>query len=669
MGIFTQRGWFLARWLGTGLIGSRFGGRRHGAGGRGAGSARGRCRHVVGLESLEGRAVMTAVIPTYTVTQNWGSGFQGQVQLANKDVVAVPNWTVQFDLAANLTSVWDGAVVSHVGTRYTITNAGWNATLPVGGTVGIGFVATPGSTGPSTPTNWLLNGQPLTAIPTGTGSTGTTTGTGTTGTGTTGTTTGTTGTSAGTTPTTGTIGTLAFAVTTDWGSGFNGEVKITNTSAGTLTNWRATFDFAGQIGSIWNGSIESHVGNRYVVKPSAWNDNLAAGTAATIGFGGTPGGASAKITLVSLTGTVTTAPTGTGGTTSGGSTSGGGGTGTTTGTTTTGGTTTATLPAPLTPAAATVWGSHASAPYVDMTLYPMVDLAGLVSAASTRHYTLAFITADPSGKPAWGGYAEYGVNSGGDYETKLRGAIVGVRQAGGDVSVSFGGAAGIELAQKLTDVTALKNAYRSVVDAYGLRRIDFDIEGAAVAEPASVERRWQAVAAMQKDLAVVGRAVDVWVTLPVLPQGLTVDGVAVLKSAVKNGVSLAGVNVMAMDYGSWAAPNPSGKMGDYAIQAAASTFAQMQGVYGATKTDTQLWSMIGITPMIGVNDVTTEVFDQTEAREVVAFAQQRKIGMLGFWSINRDVAGTRFTGQAAATDSGIVQTAFDFAKIFAAFDA
>jgi Cellulose binding domain len=653
MGISTRREGFLSRFIGTGLIGSRFAGKRRVAKGRGAR----RGRQVVGLETLEGRAMMTAVIPTYTVTQNWGTGFQGQVQLANKDVVAVPNWTVQFDLAANLTSVWDGAVVSHVGTRYTITNAGWNATLPVGGTVGIGFVATPGSTGPSTPTNWLLNGQPLTATATGTG---TTTG-------------GTTGGTTGTTTTTGSVGTLAFAVTTDWGSGFNGEVKISNTSAGTLTNWRATFDFAGQIGSIWNGSIESHVGNRYVVKPAAWNDSIPTGTQATIGFGGTPGGAAAKVTLVSLTGTVTTATSGTGGTTSGGSTSAGGGTGTTTGGTTTGGTTTggttATPPAPLTPAAATVWGNHASAPYVDMTLYPMVDLAGLVSAASTRHYTLAFITADPAGKPAWGGYAEYGVNSGGDYETKLRSAIVGVRQAGGDVSVSFGGAAGIELAQKLTDVTALKNAYRSVVDAYGLRRIDFDIEGAAVADPASVNRRWLAVAAMQKDLAAVGRAVDVWVTLPVLPQGLTGDGVAVLKSAVTNGVALAGVNVMAMDYGSWAAPSPQGKMGDYAIQAAASTFAQMQGVYGATKTDTQLWSMIGITPMIGVNDVTTEVFDQTEAREVVAFAQQRKIGMLGFWSINRDVTGTRLTGQAAATNSGIVQSAFEFAKIFAAFDA
>ena len=651
MCFIDRRDWFSTRIIG--LFTNDRVGRMAVTGGR---RSRERARQVAGIEVLEGRAVMTAVVPTYSVTQDWGSGFQGQLQLANKDTVAVPNWTVSFDLAANLTSVWDGAVVSHVGTRYTVTNAGWNANLPVGGSVGFGFVATPGSTGPATPTNWLVNGQPLTTNATGgsgSGSSGTTAGSG--GGTTSGGTTSPTGTSTGGTATTtsGTVGTLAFAVTTDWGSGFNGDLIVKNTSAGALSNWRATFDFAGQIGSIWNGSIESHVGTRYVIKPAAWNDSIPAGGAVTVGFGGTPGGASAKVTLQGLTGTVTTTtPT----------------TGTGTGGTTTG-TTTGTPPAPLTAAAATAWSDHASAPYVDMTLYPMIDLAGLVKSASTRHYTLAFITADPNGKPAWGGYESYGVNSGGDFETKLRAAIVGVRQAGGDVSVSFGGAAGLELAQKITDVTVLKSAYRAVVDAYGLRRIDFDIEGAAVADPASVDRRWQAVAALQKDLAAAGRSLDVWVTLPVLPQGLTVDGVAVLRSAVKYGVTLAGVNVMAMDYGSWAAPNPSGKMGDYAIQAANSTFSQMQGVYGTTKTDAQLWGMVGITPMIGVNDDTTEVFDQTEAREVVAFAQQRKIGMLGFWSINRDVASTRFTGQAAATNSGIVQGQLEFAKIFSAYDA
>ncbi len=49
-----------------------------------------------------------------------------------------------------------------------------------------------------------------------------------------------------------------------------------------------------------------------------------------------------------------------------------------------------------------------------------------------------------------------------------------------------------------------------------------------------------------------------------------------------------------------------------------------------------LWQMVGITPMIGLNDITTEVFDQQEAREVLAFAEQQGIGRLSFWSLNRD---------------------------------
>ena len=146
MGITNRRDWFSSWFIGLSSAGG-VGRARSAAGGR----ARERARRMAGIEVLEGRAVMTAVVPTYSVTQNWGRGFQGQLQLANKDTVAVPNWTVSFDLAANLTSVWDGALVSHVGTRYTVTNAGWNATLPVGGTVGFGFVATPGATGAASP--------------------------------------------------------------------------------------------------------------------------------------------------------------------------------------------------------------------------------------------------------------------------------------------------------------------------------------------------------------------------------------------------------------------------------------------------------------------------------------------------------------------------------------
>src|SRR5262249_54801980 len=157
---------------------------------------------------------------------------------------------------------------------------------------------------------------------------------------------------------------------------------------------------------------------------------------------------------------------------------------------------------------------------------------------------------------------------------------------------------------------------------YGLTHIDFDIEGAAVADRSSIDRRSQAIAALEQAAAAAGKELDVSFTLPVLPTGLTADGLYVLQAALRDGVKVRTVNVMAMDYGDSAAPRPSGKMGDYAIQAATSLFGQLRGLYGTALTDVQLWHTIGVTPMIGRNDVTTEVFTQQDAQKLLAFARQ-----------------------------------------------
>lgn len=150
-----------------------------------------------------------------------------------------------------------------------------------------------------------------------------------------------------------------------------------------------------------------------------------------------------------------------------------------------------------------------------------------------------------------------------------------------------------------------------------------------------------------------------------LPSGLTADGLYVLQSALRYGVQIAGVNVMAMDYGDSASPNPSGQMGQFAIEAAQSTFAQLQTLYGSTKTSAQLWQMIGVTPMIGLNDDTSEVFDEAAARQLVAFAQQQGMGRISMWSLNRDTTGTA-TNSVTNTASSITQQAFDFSHIFEA---
>jgi len=40
--------------------------------------------------------------------------------------------------------------------------------------------------------------------------------------------------------------------------------------------------------------------------------------------------------------------------------------------------------------------------------------------------------------------------------------------------------------------------------------------------------------------------------------------------------------------------------------------------------------------MIGQNDVQSEFFELGDAEETLAFAQDKGIGMIGMWSINRD---------------------------------
>jgi hypothetical protein len=125
---------------------------------------------------------------------------------------------------------------------------------------------------------------------------------------------------------------------------------------------------------------------------------------------------------------------------------------------------------------------------------------------------------------------------------------------------------------------------------------------------------------------------------------------------------------MAMDFGDSAAPNPAGQMGAYAIDAAKSTFGQLQGLYGTTLTTTQLWEMVGVTPMIGVNDESDEVFGFADASELLTFAESVGMGEIAMWSLGRDQedpAGA--LTYAEDSSSSLVQTPFEFSDIFNAY--
>ena len=311
-----------------------------------------------------------------------------------------------------------------------------------------------------------------------------------------------------------------------------------------------------------------------------------------------------------------------------------------------------------------LWGEAFYAPYVDMGLWPVPDLVAIAQGRGASLVTLGFLQATPDGKLAWAGLSALAPDSDFEQAQAINSSIAALQAAGGDVMISLGGASGTSLAQwyatRGLSARSLADAYVAVAQTYSLHRIDFDIEGSAVADAASIALRSQALALMQQDLP----DLEVWYTLPVLPTGLTADGLNVVRSAVSAGVKLDGVNVMAMDYGESAAPTsgPNAKtMGAYAIQAAESTYAQLSALYGEFGQSFG-WNQVGVTPMIGVNDVTTEVFTVADAQALEDFARAKGLGMLSMWSVARDTPGS--LGQASPTASGLDLPAGSFSAVF-----
>ncbi|MBR90889.1 MAG: chitinase [Verrucomicrobiales bacterium] len=309
------------------------------------------------------------------------------------------------------------------------------------------------------------------------------------------------------------------------------------------------------------------------------------------------------------------------------------------------------------------WPVQVFAPYVDATLWPTFDFSAATRQQGLRFYTLAFIVAKGANNPApsWGGYHLIS-------KKWLLPEINAIRMAGGEVMVSFGGAAGTGLAAACKTPGQLQAAYQMVIDAYGLTHIDFDVEGFWLAEPKSIERRSRAIAGLQAQARHAKRPLRVWFTLPALPSGLTREGMGILRSALRHGVAISGVNVMAMNYGRANAPKPMTDMGTYAIRAATSLHAQLKDLHresGIRKTDAQVWSMVGLTPMLGRNDVKPETFTLDNAREVLAFARQKRIGLLSCWSANRDRPPSKSgLDEVSPKHSGMDQEMFGFAKIF-----
>jgi len=214
----------------------------------------------------------------WRITQDWGTGFQGTVTVTNSSNQALNPWSVNIPYGNSISSAWDATVTS-VNGGYRITGPAWSTALAPSSSATFGFIGQSRGSGliPTTCT-----------IPSGTCSVISTTSSGAV--------------ASANVPASSPIAspipapasgdgsamtpaavTVAVKVTSEWNTGRNVDLTITNTGSNPINGWTISIPWTGSSVSMWNatGNVS---GGSLTARNAPWNGVLAPGATATIGM-------------------------------------------------------------------------------------------------------------------------------------------------------------------------------------------------------------------------------------------------------------------------------------------------------------------------------------------------------------------------------------------------
>lgn len=283
------------------------------------------------------------------------------------------------------------------------------------------------------------------------------------------------------------------------------------------------------------------------------------------------------------------------------------------------------------------------------------DPVTVMKATGLTQFTLAFMLAkgtsdaDARCTPAWNGTGSLVGN-------RYSRDITAIRKAGGDVSVSFGGANGPKLGRVCRTPSALAAAYEKVISTFGLDSIDVDIEGTEVATGAARMRELAALVLVRKAYP----SLYVSVTFPTNEDGPDVNGRRLLAEAAADGFVPNAWTIMPFDFG-----RPVANMAAVTIESARGLARDVASAYGISMA--RAYRMSGISSMNGQTDETNETVTLANFRAIAAFAVAHHMARLTYWALNRDRSCTRPSQWPNGACSRIAQSPWAFAKLNAAF--
>ncbi|MFE2324455.1 fibronectin type III domain-containing protein [Streptomyces sp. NPDC059385] len=292
-------------------------------------------------------------------------------------------------------------------------------------------------------------------------------------------------------------------------------------------------------------------------------------------------------------------------------------------------------------------GFKQAAPYLYQGWGNPPSATTVMNATGAKWFTMAFILSSGGCNPAWDGQRP--LAGGVDQST-----IASIRAAGGDVVPSIGGWQGNKLGPNCATPEALAGAYQKVIDAYGLKAIDVDIENTDEFENAAVQDRILGALKIVKQNNPGLRTI---LTFGTGTTGPTSWGNRLIDQAKALNAGIDVFTIMPFDFG-----NASTDMYASTVSATEGLKTKLKSSFGWD--DATAYAHIGISGMNGISDTqeTTTVRNWTDIRD---WANSHHIARLAFWSVNRDRGCPG--GGLQESCSGIAQSDWQFTSITAGF--
>ncbi|MFD9353196.1 carbohydrate binding domain-containing protein [Streptomyces sp. NPDC060031] len=292
-------------------------------------------------------------------------------------------------------------------------------------------------------------------------------------------------------------------------------------------------------------------------------------------------------------------------------------------------------------------GFKQAAPYLYLGWGNPPSATTVMNATGAKWFTMAFILSSGGCNAAWDGQRP--LTGGADQST-----INAVRAAGGDVVPSIGGWSGNKLGPNCASAAALAGAYQQVINAYGLKAIDVDIENTDEFENAVVQDR---ILGALKIVKQNNPGIKTILTFGTATSGPTSWGNRLIDQAKVLGADIDVFTIMPFDFG-----NASTDMYASTVSATEGLKTKLKSTFGWD--DSTAYAHIGISGMNGVSD-TQEITTVQNWTGIRNWANSHHIARLAFWSVNRDrgCAG----GGLQESCSGIAQNDWQFTSITAGF--